>query len=241
MDGEGGPSSTSCPDEIIAEGVAQAGEALYIFIEDFVPSAAGGMSVAYGLLRQAYQLAMDAMFRQHRQLLDVRVFLLPQYCPRVAWTARVVRVRAAQFASPRPWEQQLHIGQFGTVAIGGTFDHLHAGHKLMLSVALMLARAGGRLVVGVTDDGEMTAHKQHWSRLETFAQRSGQVVEFLHQFSPSVAAPTVEIAKLSDPFGPTIQDATIEALVVSPETLPGAQSSKRRAPEAVDHLGASVY
>ena len=238
MDGEGGPFPTSCPDEIIAEGVAQAGEALYIFIEDFVPSAAGGMSVAYGLLRQAYQLATDAMFRQHRQLLDVRVFLLPQDCPR---TARVVRVRAAQFASPRPWEQRLHIGQFGTVAIGGTFDHLHAGHKLMLSVALMLARAGGRLVVGVTDDGEMTARKQHRPRLETFAQRSGQVVEFLRQFSPAVAAPTVEIAKLSDPFGPTVQDASIEALVVSPETLPGAQSSKRRASEAVDHPGASVY
>lgn len=37
-----------------------------------------------------------------------------------------------------------------TVALGGTFDHLHAGHKILLTMACWLARR--RVIVGITDD-----------------------------------------------------------------------------------------
>lgn len=36
----------------------------------------------------------------------------------------------------------------GTVALGGTFDHLHSGHKILLTMACWLARR--RIIVGVT-------------------------------------------------------------------------------------------
>lgn len=37
---------------------------------------------------------------------------------------------------------------FGTVVLGGTFDHLHAGHKMLLTMSAWLA--GKRIIVGVT-------------------------------------------------------------------------------------------
>lgn len=38
----------------------------------------------------------------------------------------------------------------GTVALGGTFDHLHAGHKILLSMACWLARR--RVIVGISGE-----------------------------------------------------------------------------------------
>ena len=45
---------------------------------------------------------------------------------------------------------------FGHVVVGGTFDRLHAGHKLLLSEACL--RADRSLTVGVTD-GEMNSRE----------------------------------------------------------------------------------
>lgn len=39
-------------------------------------------------------------------------------------------------------------GQYGDVALGGTFDHLHAGHKILLSMTAWIA--SHRVVCGVT-------------------------------------------------------------------------------------------
>lgn len=50
---------------------------------------------------------------------------------------------AAPPASPAPAQRPVRV-----VALGGTFDHLHAGHKILLSMAARLARA--TLIVGVT-------------------------------------------------------------------------------------------
>lgn len=38
----------------------------------------------------------------------------------------------------------------GTIALGGTFDHLHAGHKILLSMACWLA--GRRVIVGISGE-----------------------------------------------------------------------------------------
>lgn len=77
----------------------------------------------------------------------------------------------------------------GTVAVGGTFDHLHTGHKLLLTAtALMLnhcstvANPGGaqprRLIVGITGD-ELLVNKKHAELLESWEQRELNVIRFL--------------------------------------------------------------
>lgn len=42
------------------------------------------------------------------------------------------------------------LASYDHVALGGTFDHLHMGHRLLLTESLLLARQ--RLVVGVADE-----------------------------------------------------------------------------------------
>lgn len=45
--------------------------------------------------------------------------------------------------------------KYNTVVLGGTFDRLHVGHKILLSEAAL--RAHKRLVVGVTDVNMITS------------------------------------------------------------------------------------
>lgn len=107
------------------------------------------------------------------------------------------------------------------VALGGTFDRLHAGHKLMLSVAALVASKS--VLCGVTDDAEMIATKEYRDRIESFDVRSGRVREFFESFAPQGI--TLELVKLSEPFGPTTSRPDIEALVISPETHGGGEAS----------------
>lgn len=41
-------------------------------------------------------------------------------------------------------------GIYDTIALGGTFDHLHAGHKVLLSLAAYISRK--KVVIGVTGE-----------------------------------------------------------------------------------------
>ena len=49
--------------------------------------------------------------------------------------------------------------------LGGTFDRLHTGHKVLLSEAVVLARK--QLTVGVTD-GDMLKSESHFLRVSVF-------------------------------------------------------------------------
>lgn len=71
------------------------------------------------------------------------------------------------------------------VAVGGTFDHLHAGHKLLLtSTALLLQPSSGingrygRMIVGITGD-ELLKNKKYAEFLGSWKEREESVVDFL--------------------------------------------------------------
>ena len=116
---------------------------------------------------------------------------------------------------------------FNSVALGGTFDHLHSGHKLMLSLAALLSR--NRIMCGITAT-EMLTTKTHPEKLETLEERIFGVNKFLKEFKFCAnnfeRDNVVEIVTLRDPYGPTIELDDLEALIVSPETLPGGLKSK---------------
>ncbi|KAL8814368.1 MAG: hypothetical protein Q9223_006400 [Gallowayella weberi] len=75
------------------------------------------------------------------------------------------------------------------VAVGGTFDHLHVGHKLLLSMtALVLdshvqarTREGKSLIIGITGD-KMLGNKQFSEQLQDWDQRQAAVETFLLAF-----------------------------------------------------------
>ncbi|KAF7338180.1 CTP-transf-like domain-containing protein [Mycena venus] len=107
---------------------------------------------------------------------------------------------------------------FPVVALGGTFDHLHAGHKILLSMAAFIASS--KLIVGVTSDTLLT-RKAHASVLEPLPARTAAVRNFLALFKPGLEA---DVVPISDVYGPTGWDANIQALVVSKETADGARA-----------------
>ncbi|KAF1942178.1 pantetheine-phosphate adenylyltransferase family protein-like protein [Clathrospora elynae] len=151
-----------------------------------------------------------------------------------------------------------------SVAVGGTFDHLHIGHKLLLTMfAFMLGRrqpstpnaTPSVLTVGITGDA-LLKNKKFAEHLESWKQRQESVHEFLSSlvyFGPPddgrihiqeinepgpnghavhVSYPfglIIRYVEIWDPFGPTITDKDISALVLSLETRGGgaAVNNKR--------------
>jgi pantetheine-phosphate adenylyltransferase len=99
--------------------------------------------------------------------------------------------------------------KYSKLAVGGTFDKFHDGHKKLLSTAFEI---GDEIEIGVTSDafgglkGDIDSCKERMSNLKSFfAERSNFIV-----------------IPLEDPYGTTIYDADFDAIVVSEETEPTA-------------------
>jgi len=107
---------------------------------------------------------------------------------------------------------------YPVVALGGTFDHLHPGHKILLSMGAWIASR--KVIVGVTED-LLLQKKANQDVLEKLSVRMDRVHAFLHSFRPSLKH---DIVPIHDVYGPTGWDSDIHALVVSKETLDGAGS-----------------
>ncbi|KKZ66414.1 hypothetical protein EMCG_07918 [[Emmonsia] crescens] len=152
-----------------------------------------------------------------------------------------------------------------SVAVGGTFDHLHAGHKLLLTATALAIDAvppGSEpvqrtITIGITGD-ELLVNKKYAEFLESwdgrwrgvwafmqsiidFAPPCGDRVsttttttniEHVHNLGPNGKYVRVRVSsdldikfvQISDPFGPTITDEAISALVVSKETRSGGKA-----------------
>lgn len=105
--------------------------------------------------------------------------------------------------------------QYSVVALGGTFDHLHAGHKILLTLAAWLTR--DKLIVGITGP-QLLTKKKYAEAMESFDVRESHVTQFLNYISPPLRLQPVMI---NDVYGPTASDPDIDALVLSAETRGG--------------------
>ncbi|KAI0362418.1 Nucleotidylyl transferase [Trametes cingulata] len=120
---------------------------------------------------------------------------------------------------------------YPVVALGGTFDHLHAGHKILLSMGAWIASE--KLIVGITDDA-LLGKKEYKEVLEPLSIRTARTRAFLELFRPGIVH---DIVPINDVYGPTGWDPNVQALVVSKETLPGASSiAKRREEQSLPPL-----
>lgn len=121
--------------------------------------------------------------------------------------------------------------KYTVTALGGTFDHIHDGHKILLSMAAFLT--SDRLIVGLTDE-ELLVNKKYKEYLETFSERKKNVIQFINMLKPQLR---VEIIPLHDVCGPTGTVPEIECLVVSRETVKGGDTvNKTRAERGLSQL-----
>ncbi|KAJ1478452.1 hypothetical protein T484DRAFT_1904553, partial [Baffinella frigidus] len=129
-------------------------------------------------------------------------------------------------------------GAHDNVVLGGTFDRIHPGHKLLLAMSALAANK--RLLIGVSEaallDKKTLKHIMHPQPL-----RAARLLHHLHSVRPSVAfqivpiqlhsvRPSVafQIVPIQDPFGPSIVDRNLQCIVVSRETESGGNSVNRR-------------
>jgi pantetheine-phosphate adenylyltransferase len=101
--------------------------------------------------------------------------------------------------------------RYGKVAVGGTFDELHKGHKVLLAKAFEI---GEKVVIGLSTD-EFAARMNKPHNTASFAERQKDLQSFLEKNGLSKQA---EIVPLNDPYGLTISGNDLNALVVSKET-----------------------
>lgn len=108
-------------------------------------------------------------------------------------------------------------GRFSVVAVGGTFDRLHAGHRLLLTAAAWASSE--KLWIGVTGEA-LLARKDHADLIAPFRERAKAASEFARQVRPDLG--TIAVSELTDAAGATGRDPTIDAIVVSCETRSSA-------------------
>lgn len=101
--------------------------------------------------------------------------------------------------------------RFKRVAVGGTFDELHKGHKVLLSKAF---EVGEKVVIGLSSD-EFASKMGKPHITATYTERRNELWSYLQKAG---LASRAEIVPLNDPYGLTISGKGLEALIVSKET-----------------------
>jgi len=100
--------------------------------------------------------------------------------------------------------------EFTLVALGGTFDIIHAGHLALLDKGFSISK---KVILGLTSDE--LAEKRGKKLLNNFQIRYSVLESLLKDKFPNSV---FEIAKLDNDFGPAAIEGDVSALVVSEET-----------------------
>jgi hypothetical protein len=79
--------------------------------------------------------------------------------------------------------QGLPPGSFENIVLGGTFDRLHKGHKLLLAMSCLAATK--RLLIGVSH-GALLENKTLEEMITPFSQRRERLSQYLRRIRPSV-------------------------------------------------------
>lgn len=110
--------------------------------------------------------------------------------------------------------------RFETVAVGGTFDEFHKGHRALLMKAFEVSE---QVLIGLSsDEFARKLNKPH--KTASYRQRLKELRAFLRKHG---VLKRTRIIPLDDIYGVTLSKGCVEALVVSKETEPTARKINR--------------
>ena len=106
------------------------------------------------------------------------------------------------------------------VCIGGTFNILHKGHKMLINQAFKVAGKNGNVFIGITR-GEITKRKMG---LKSYEQRKLSIKQYLYE-QGFIKQTTIK--PIVDKYGPSL-DGDFDAIVVTPETIKIAEEINQK-------------
>jgi len=102
---------------------------------------------------------------------------------------------------------------FTVVAVAGTFDKLHKGHRELLRTAF---KVGRKVVIGLTSD-EMVARSKGDAKIDPLPKRREGLERWIKEERMDELA-EYDVVVINDVYGTAIYDERLEVLVVSEET-----------------------
>lgn len=115
-------------------------------------------------------------------------------------------------------EKILNLNKFGEVLLGGTWDHLHLGHKFLIFSAF---EHGEEVRIGITSD-EMTRKNSPREKIQPFDVRKSEMKKFLKKFG---LFGKCKINKIDDFMGSATERG--DAIITTPENMDEVQKINR--------------
>jgi pantetheine-phosphate adenylyltransferase len=109
------------------------------------------------------------------------------------------------------YEERHSPRRFKVVALGGTFDFLHKGHRALLDEGFEIGR---KVLIGVVSDA--FAHSLGKFPEQPYNVRFANVVRYVAQRHPRHR---FRLFQLDDHYGPLASDPSVEAVVVTPDSF----------------------
>lgn len=167
-----------------------------------------------------------------------------------AWSGSVDWIKGRFTVAPKMGLRSIGSGPpYEHVVVAGTFDRLHAGHRLLIFAALMVLKRGGHLWLGVTGDA-LTASKKLRNVLEPYAYREAAAARFARSVLRNTSsgtrgagqhmaeAITIHTGEITNPRRGIEGQPEIDALVVSEETSTVSNAILIRRMKQLVRLGA---
>lgn len=197
----------------------------YTFQERSLPKLSGFVTELYRKSRNLLPKTLNVILqlgnlRERKTLPDVETAIEVLLLPKIPETLRINYqktyncedvIYVGDDAKTSSNASQLHgtvDEQYKTVVLGGTFDRLHTGHKILLTEAVI--RATKRIVVGVTDENMTRKGKKLPELIQSTKRRIEDVKKFLLLVDKTIEYVVVPI---SDPFGPTATDPDMDVSI----------------------------
>ena len=114
--------------------------------------------------------------------------------------------------------QDIFWNSYRHVCLGGTFDHLHPGHKLLLTEAAHLASE--KITIGIAHD-DLLKNKSLKEFIQSYSIREKSVKNYLDSISKNQLE--IDIQPIQDPVGPAGTIVDLDAIVLSEETVSGGE------------------